>query len=100
MLLAKVIGTVVATEKAAKLVGQKLFIVEPYRVEPEKRDRLIGTQRTFVAVDTVGAGVGQLVLMVQGSSARFTKETESLPVDAAIVGLVNEVVVGNASITG
>lgn len=94
MLLARITGSLVASQKAAKLVGQKLFLIEPCRVEPTKQQSLIGTQRTMVAVDTVGSGPGQLVLVVQGSSARFTPETEGLPVDAAIVGIVNQVTLG------
>src|SRR6476646_5941390 len=62
--------------------------VEPLRVEPQGRDRLIGTGRTFVVVDTVGAGQGEMVLIVQGSSARLTPETEKLPVDCTIIGIV------------
>ncbi len=89
MLLGKVVGHLVATEKNKSLVGQKLLLVEPHRVEPKERASLVSTQRTVVAVDTVGAGQGQWVLIVQGSSARYTKETESLPVDAAIVGIVD-----------
>jgi ethanolamine utilization protein EutN len=86
-----VTGTVVATQKVASLTGHKLLIVEPLRVEPQTRDRLVSTGRTFVAVDPVGTGPGQLVLIVQGSSARMTPETEKLPVDATIVGIVDSV---------
>ena len=56
------------------------------------------TGRTFVAVDTIGAGEGDFVLITQGSSARLTPETEKLPVDAAIVGIVDNVNVENATI--
>ena len=56
------------------------------------------TGRTFVVVDTVGAGEGEIVLCVQGSSARFTPETKQLPVDAAIVGIVDRVQVGSKSL--
>ncbi len=90
MLLAKVVGHVVATEKNKTLIGQKLLLVEPHRVEPKHKASLMSTERTVVAVDTVGAGPGQWVLIVQGSSARYTKETETLPVDAAIVGIVDQ----------
>jgi ethanolamine utilization protein EutN len=91
MFLAKVTGTVVATQKVAAMTGHKLLSVEPLRVEPLQRDRLVGTGRTFVVVDTVGAGQGEMVLIVQGSSARLTPETEKLPVDATIVGIVDSV---------
>ncbi len=91
MFVAKVTGHVVATQKVDTMVGQKLMIVEPYRVDEADRTRLKATGRTFVAVDTVGAGEGEFVLIVQGSSARLTPETKSLPVDAAIIGIVDSV---------
>src|SRR5438105_166231 len=98
MFLAKVNGTVVATQKVASMTGHKLLIVEPLRVEPQQRDRLIGTGRSFVCVDALGAGLGEMVLIVQGSSARLTPETEKLPVDAVIIGLVDTVNVENKTI--
>ena len=91
MFLARVIGSVVSTHKVESMTGRKLLTVEPLRVDPAKRDRLVGTGRTFVCVDTVGAGFDELVLIVQGSSARMTPETEKLPVDAAVVGIVDTV---------
>jgi ethanolamine utilization protein EutN len=91
MFLARVTGTVVATQKVASMTGHKLLTVEPLRVEPQQRDRLVGTGRTFVVVDTVGAGQGEMVLIVQGSSARLTPETEKLPVDCAVIGIVDTV---------
>ena len=98
MFLARVTGVVVATQKVASMTGRKLLIVEPLRVEPKERDRLIGTGRSFVVVDTVGAGQDELVLIVQGSSARLTPETEKLPVDATIIGIVDTVNVQNRTI--
>ena len=80
------------------MTGQKLLIVEPLRVDPKNRSELTSTQRSFVAVDTVGAGTGQRVLIVQGSSARMAPELEKLPVDTAIVGIVDEVSVEGKSI--
>lgn len=91
MFLAKVTGNVVSTHKVAALVGHKLLTVEPLRVDPQTRKGLVGVGRTFVAVDLVGVGEGQVVLLVQGSSARQTEETAKLPIDAAIVALVNQV---------
>ncbi len=93
MFVARVTGSVVSTQKADSMVGQKLLVVEPYRLDEKKRDRLSGTGRTFVAVDTVGAGQGEFVLIVQGSSARLTPETKTLPVDTAIIGIVDSVTV-------
>jgi microcompartment protein CcmK/EutM len=95
MFIAKVTGSVIATQKVASMTGHKLLTVEPLRVDPAARDRLIGTGRTFVCVDTVGAGQGQMVLIVQGSSARLTPETEKLPTDATIIGIVDTVSVEN-----
>ena len=91
MFLARVTGVVVATQKVASMIGSKLLTVEPLRVDPQGRDRLVGTGRTFVCVDTVGAGQGEMVLICQGSSARFTPETEKLPIDAAVIGIVDSV---------
>src|SRR5205823_3107073 len=98
MFLAKVTGSVVATQKINSMTGRKLLTVEPLRVDPAKRDKLVSTGRTFVVVDTVGAGQGEMVLIVQGSSARMTPETEKLPVDAVIVGIVDTVNVANEMI--
>lgn len=95
MFVAKVTGSVISTQKVASMTGHKLLTVEPLRVDPATGDKLIGTGRTFVVVDTVGAGQGEMVLIVQGSSARMTPETEKLPVDAAIIGIVDRVSVGN-----
>jgi ethanolamine utilization protein EutN len=98
MFLAKVTGLVVATQKVATMTGHKLLTVEPLRVDPQQRDRLVGTGRTFVVVDTVGAGLHEMVLIVQGSSARMTPETEKLPVDATIIGIIDSVNVENKTI--
>jgi ethanolamine utilization protein EutN len=98
MFLAKVTGSVVSTQKVASMTGNKLLTVEPLRVEPSRRDQLVSTGRTFVVVDTVGAGEGETVLIVQGSSARLTPETEKLPVDATIIGIVDTVNVENRTI--
>ena len=95
MFLARVTGTVVATQKVRSMTGHKLLVVEPLRVDPAGKDRLVGTGRSFVVVDTVGAGLDETVLIVQGSSARLTPETEKLPVDATIIGIVDSVNVEN-----
>lgn len=98
MFLAKVTGTVVATQKVASMTGQRLLTVEPLRVDPQSRDRLIGTGRTFVCFDTVGAGLNETVLIVQGSSARMVPELEKLPTDATIIGIVDVVQVENKTV--
>jgi len=97
MFVAKVTGSVVATQKVDTMVGRKLLVVEPYRVA-ETRDRLKSAGRTFVAVDTVGAGEGEYVLITQGSSARMTPETKTLPIDAVIIGIIDSVHVDNHSV--
>ena len=93
MFLARVTGHVVATQKDKTLNGQVLFVVEPlnvkYDAETSKPASLGNTGRAIVALDSVGAGEGQLVLVVQGSSARMTEQTKNLPADAVIVGIVD-----------
>ncbi|MGC4005397.1 MAG: EutN/CcmL family microcompartment protein [Pirellulales bacterium] len=90
MFVAKVTGSVVSTHKVDAMVGKKLLIVEPYRLD-DARSALKSTGRTFVAVDTVGAGEGEFVLICQGSSARLTPETKNLPIDTVIIGIVDSV---------
>ncbi len=91
MLIAKVTGSLVATEKVEAMVGYKLLMVEPYRLDPKTRVALVTTGRSMVAVDTVGAGEGEFVLLTQGSSARLTPETKNLPVDTVIIGIIDTV---------
>src|ERR1700676_5222975 len=98
MFLARVTGSVVSTHKVASMTGRKLLTVEPLRVEPANRDRLVGPGRTFVCGDPVAPGQDELVLIVQGSSARLTPETEKLPVDATIIGIVDTVNIENETI--
>ncbi|HWL07666.1 MAG TPA: EutN/CcmL family microcompartment protein [Planctomicrobium sp.] len=98
MFIAKITGNLTATQKVESLIGQKLFIVEPLRVDEQSHDSLKSTGRTFIAVDTVGAGEGEIVLIVQGSSARFTDETKTLPIDCAIVGIIDTVQMGGHNI--
>ncbi|NPV70852.1 MAG: EutN/CcmL family microcompartment protein [Firmicutes bacterium] len=83
MYLGRVIGTVVATRKDEGLVGTKLLITQPVDAEREP----IG--QPFVAVDTVGAGAGEIVLYVTGSVAPYAVRRGAVPIDAAIVGIVD-----------
>lgn len=96
MFLARVTGQVVATQKDKSLSGQKLLVVEPLNVKYEEGTTtpasLGNTGRAIVAIDVVGCGEGQLVLVVQGSSARMTDITKNMPADAAIVGIVDSAV--------
>jgi microcompartment protein CcmK/EutM len=85
VLLAKIVGTVVATRKDPRLVSNKLLVVRP--VDP--RGKSDGNY--LVAVDTVDAGVGETVLIVSGSSARMASGLKDCPVDAAIVGIIDTV---------
>jgi len=98
MFIAKVTGSLVSTQKVAAMTGYKLLIVEPFRIEPKDRTSIVTTGRTFVAVDMMGAGIGDYVLLTQGSSARMTPETKSLPIDAVVVGIVDSVNVENNTV--
>ncbi len=83
MLIAKVIGTTVSTIKDEKLIGYKLLIVR----QTDEQGQVFG--KPFVAVDTVDAGVGDLVLTCSGSSARQTEQTKDKPVDAVIMSIID-----------
>jgi ethanolamine utilization protein EutN len=85
MLLAKIVGTVVATRKDPRLVSSKLLIVRS--IDPRGKPE----GHYLVAIDTVDAGVGETVLVVSGSSARMASGLKDCPIDAAIVGIVDEV---------
>ncbi|MGD0480689.1 MAG: EutN/CcmL family microcompartment protein [Terracidiphilus sp.] len=95
MFIAKVIGNVVSTQKIAKLRGMKLLLIQPY-INKEGKLQISGS--SVVAVDGVGAGVGECVLFTQGSSARLTPTTKDAPVDAVIVGIVDQIEVGGATV--
>lgn len=97
MLLAKVVGTVVATRKDPRLEGKKLLVVTPLtpeEVERGKASATSGKANYLVAVDTVSAGFGETVILVAGSSARMAATCKDNPVDAAIVGIVDTVSLG------
>ena len=85
MLLAKIVGTVVATRKDPRLVSNKLMLARP--VDP--RGKAEGGY--LVAIDTVDAGVGETVLIVSGSSARMAAGMKDCPIDAAVVGIIDAV---------
>ena len=85
MLLAKVVGTVVATRKDERLEGMKLLVSRP--IDPSGK----AEGNYLVAVDTVDAGVGETVLIVSGSSARMASGLKDCPVDAAIVGVIDRI---------
>lgn len=95
MFLAKVIGNVVSTQKNARFLGSKLMMIQPYIT---REGKLVESGSSVVAVNSVGAGEGELVMFTQGSSARLTDTTKDLPVDAVIVGIVNSVEVAGRRI--
>ncbi len=98
MFVGRITGSIVSTQKVESMIGQKLLVVEPLRVDEKDQKQLKPTGRTFIVVDTVGAGEGEVVLCVQGSSARFTAETKTLPIDAAVIGIVDQVQIGENSV--
>ena len=89
MKLGKIVGTVVATQKNEGLVGAKLLVVQDLKMD------LSEGSGSVVCVDSVGAGVGDVVLYVSGSSARLTDISKDRPVDATVVAIVDTVEVGD-----
>ncbi len=85
MIIARILGTVVSSQKDERLLGKKLLIVKPINLD--------GTDQSgyVVAVDTVGAGFHEKVLIVAGSSARLAEGNKDCPVDAAIIGVIDTV---------
>lgn len=83
MIIARILGTVVSTHKDERLMGKKLLIVKPINLD--------GTDQSgyLVAVDTVGAGFHEKVLVVGGSSARMAEGNKDCPVDSAIIGVID-----------
>ena len=82
MIIGKVVGSVVSTRKNENLVGNKFLIVEPAKG--------MSSSGKIVAIDNVGAGIGETVIVARGSAARIGCNQESAPVDAAIVGIVDD----------
>jgi ethanolamine utilization protein EutN len=91
MFLARVEGAVVATKKDPSLSGRKLLLLRPQLVDDKDPTRFRPGNNTIVAVDSVGAGVGELVMFCQGSSARLAPNLKEAPVDAVIIGIVDTV---------
>jgi ethanolamine utilization protein EutN len=90
MVLGKIIGTLVATRKEPTLEGLKLLVVRACDVDGHP----LATGAIAIAVDAVGAGIGEVVLYCSGSSARQTQVTQNRPVDATIMAIVDEIAVG------
>ena len=95
MFIAVVKGNVVSTQKDKLMQGSKLLVVEPLRVIYGKDGggEYQATGRAIVTVDRIGAGEGELVLIVQGSSARLAEGLANSPIDAAVVGLIDKAMV-------
>ncbi|MBR6771330.1 MAG: EutN/CcmL family microcompartment protein [Lachnospiraceae bacterium] len=83
MIIGKVVGSLFSTKKSEKLVGSKFMIVEPVEMMEIAQSRL-------VAIDGIGAGIGEYVIVAQGSAARIGCDKEDAPIDAAIVGIIDE----------
>ena len=83
MIAGKVVGSIVATRKNDKLIGNKFMIVEIV-------DSMRAKEQQLIAVDNIGAGIGEYVLVAQGSAARIGCDMEDAPVDAAIVGIIDD----------
>ena len=83
MIVGKVVGSVVSTRKSDNLIGQKFMIVEPVQ-------HMKGSLNQLVAIDNIGAGVGEFVLVAQGSAARIGCGLDSAPIDADIVGIIDD----------
>ncbi|MHC4994013.1 MAG: EutN/CcmL family microcompartment protein [Planctomycetota bacterium] len=101
MFLARVQGQVVASQKDESIAGAKLLVVEPLKVNYPKAGggEFEVTGRAIVAVDRIGAGEGQLVLIAQGSSARQMEGCSKMPIDAAVIGLVDDATVKGKALT-
>lgn len=91
MIVAKVIGTVVSTRKEEDLKGFKLLIVQPLTLRGEPKGD------SLVAVDTVGAGIGEIVVVALGSPARLAVDNPEAPVDASVVGIVDSMEIEQSS---
>lgn len=83
MIIGKVVGSLFSTRKSEKLVGNKFMIVEPV-------EDMRSTGSRLVAIDVIGAGIGEYVLVAQGSAARIGCDMADAPIDAAIVGIIDE----------
>jgi len=84
LLLGKVVGTIWSTRKDENLVGSKFLIIRQLNLDYTPKDS------TVIAIDSVGAGVGEVVLVAQGSSARQTDITQNKPVDAVVMAIVDK----------
>jgi len=91
MFLAKVEGSVVATKKDPHMSGRKLLLLRPQLVDEKDPTKFRPGVNTIVGVDSVGAGLGEMVMFTQGSSARLAPGMKDAPVDAVVIGIVDTV---------
>ena len=91
MFLAKVEGSVVATKKDPSMSGRKMLLLRPQLVDEKDPTKFRPGANTIVAVDCLGAGIGEMVMFCQGSSARLAPGMKDAPVDAVIIGIVDVV---------
>jgi microcompartment protein CcmK/EutM len=92
MIIGKVTGTVVCTQKDSNLVGRKMLVVQPVKIMDQSN-----TGSPFVALDAIGAGIGEIVMVCGGSSARMAEGFSTLPVDQSIVAIVDIIEVEGAT---
>ena len=83
MVIGKVVGSIVSTRKCENLIGNKFMVIEPL-------EEMASGAARFVAIDNIGAGIGEYVMVAQGSAARIGCDMADAPVDAAIVGIIDE----------
>ena len=83
MLIGKVVGSVVSTRKSEKLIGNKFMVVE-------LAEKMSNGRNQMIAIDNIGAGIGECVLIATGSAARIGCDVENAPIDAAIVGIIDD----------
>ncbi|HEX2945220.1 MAG TPA: EutN/CcmL family microcompartment protein [Clostridia bacterium] len=86
MIIARITGTVVCTQKDKSLVGKKMLVVQPVKIMDQS-----DSGSPFVALDTIGAGIGEIVMVVGGSSARMAEGFSTVPVDQSIVAIIDTI---------
>lgn len=93
MIAGKVVGTVVCTQKDPALIGKKMLVVQPLKISDMSNDG-----GAFVALDAIGAGIGEIVMVVGGSSARLAEGFSKVPVDQSIIAIIDTIEIGGKEI--
>ena len=91
MFIGKVTGHLVSTQKEPSMNDAKLLVIEAYSASAPGETQIKPTGRVLVAIDTLGAGAGEFVLVTQGSSARMAAGAKTMPVDAIVIGIVDSI---------